>query len=121
MEAVFYEGVVSIANLLISIFVLIFAIFFLHRMRHHRGKKPWVLLFFAIIVFLVLQIFNVLGIVGLFDLTQYRLYFDLIFLAIMLLTFIMQYNLVLHSERVIEEHRRVLALKAQQENKPKKK
>ena len=111
MDYSFLQGMISIANLLISLFVLIFAIFFLGRMHHHRKKKPWVFLFGAVIVYFALQVANILSYAGLFNMEVFRFYFDLIFLAIVLFTFVLQYNLVLHSDRhqlhkKIEEHRK---------------
>lgn len=108
MVSLFLQGMISYANLLLALFVLIFAIFFLKDTVHHKHRNPWVFLLCAVVVFFLLQVINVLSIVGLVNLNSFRFVFDLLFLAIILFTFIFQYTLILKSEKIfIRQHARV--------------
>lgn len=101
MTEIFIEGVLSIANILLSIFVLAFAIIFLRKTVHHRNRNPWLFLMVAISVFFLMQVLNILSILGFMNVSFLRYYLDSMFIAIVLFTFIFQYNLVLNSELIV--------------------
>jgi len=99
--SLFVQGMISFANLVIATFVLIFAIFFLRETVHTKYRYPWIFLLVAVIVFFSLQIVNVLSLFGFVEIGMYRFIFDLLFLAVILFTFIFQYTLILHSEKIM--------------------
>jgi amino acid transporter len=104
----FFQGMISYANLLLALFVLVFAIFFLKDTVHHKHRHPWIFLLCAVVVFFLLQVINVLSILGILNLNNFRFIFDLLFLGIVLFTFIFQYTLILKSEKIfIQQHQRV--------------
>ncbi len=107
-DSLFLQGVMSYTNLVLALFVLVFAIFFLRETAHTKHRQPWVFLLFAIIVFFSLQVVNVLGILGFVNISSFRFIFDLLFLTIILFTFIFQYSLILHSEKLmIQRHEKI--------------
>jgi len=88
----------AITNFLISLFILVFAIFYLRSVWRSNSRNPWLLLFFAIIVFFILQVANLLSVAGYFSMVEARWVFDAVFLAIVLFTLIFQYYLLYLSE-----------------------
>ncbi|MCF7799290.1 hypothetical protein K9M74_05290 [Candidatus Woesearchaeota archaeon] len=99
--ATYISGMLTFANFLIALFVLLFAFSFLHKTRHAKERRPWVFLLIAVTIFFFMQIINIFGLFGVMDLDIYRSYFDSMFLAIILFTFIFQYNLILNSELIL--------------------
>jgi len=97
----YIPGVLTFANFLIATFILIFAMSFLRKTKDAKDRKPWLFLLIAVMVFFVMQFVNILGLAGFFPLDYYRSYFDSMFLAIILFTFVFQYNLILNSELIL--------------------
>jgi hypothetical protein len=97
----YIPGVLTFANFLIATFILIFAMSFLRKTKDAKDRKPWLFLLIAVLVFFVMQFVNILGLAGFFPLDYYRSYFDSMFLAIILFTFVFQYNLILNSELIL--------------------
>ena len=97
----YLHGVFAIANIILSVFVLWFAFSFLKRTSQGKDRNPWFFMFFAVVVFFVMQLINILHLFGITDFTTYRIYFDSMFLAIILFTFVFQYNLILNSELIL--------------------
>ena len=97
---VFIQGALTVANLLVSLFVLIFAILFLARTKSVRARQPWIFLMIAVIVFFIMQLFNTLVILEVAHIEGYQFIFDSMLIAILLFTFIFQYNLILNSELI---------------------
>ncbi len=88
----------AIINFLIALFVMVFAIFYLKNIWRTDSKKPWLLLFVAIVVYFILQSANLLSVAGYFSMNIARWIFDLVFLVALLFTFIFQYYLLYLSE-----------------------
>lgn len=103
----YISGMLTFANFLIATFVLIFALSFLKKTKHAKDRKPWVFLLIAVVVFFLMQFINILGLAGFFTLDVYRSYFDSMFLAIILFTFVFQYNLILNSELILISRKQV--------------
>lgn len=97
----YLHGVFAIANMVLSLFVLWFAFSFLKRTSGGKDRNPWFFMLFAVVIFFVMQVINVLHLFGITDFTTYRIYFDSMFLAIILFTFVFQYNLILNSELIL--------------------
>ncbi len=97
----YMSGVLTFANFLIASFVLIFALSFLKKTKNARDRKPWVFLLIAVVIFFLMQFVGILSLAGFFSLDVYRSYFDSMFLAIILFTFVFQYNLILNSELIL--------------------
>ncbi|MFP4195955.1 MAG: hypothetical protein ACLFSN_04275 [Candidatus Woesearchaeota archaeon] len=96
----FMQGALSFANILISIFVLVFAISFLKKTVKRKDRNPWIFLLIAVIVFFFMQVTKVFDLLGYINISGYSFYMDSMFIAIILFTFIFQYNLILNSELI---------------------
>lgn len=96
----FIQGSLSFANILLAVFVLFFAISFLRKTKENRDRNPWIFLLIAVVVFFCIQILKVLELMGHINLNTYMFYLDSMFIAIVLFTFIFQYNLILSSELI---------------------
>ncbi|MGM5481804.1 MAG: hypothetical protein ACQESE_05345 [Nanobdellota archaeon] len=96
----FMQGALSFANILISIFVLVFAISFLKKTVGVKDRNPWIFLLIAVIVFFLMQVAKIFHLLGYIDISGYSFYLDSMFIAIILFTFIFQYNLILTSEKI---------------------
>lgn len=90
--------VFAILNCLLSIFVLVFAIFYLRQVWGSKSYYPWMLLFIASLIYFVLQAANLLSVAGYFSMDVARWIFDLVFLVVLLFTFVFQYFLLTVSE-----------------------
>ena len=91
--------VFAILNFLIALFVLVFALFYLRNVWNTKSKTPWLLLFVAVLVLFVLQSANLLSVAGYFSMDSARWIFDLVFMVVLLFTFIFQYYLLSCSEK----------------------
>ncbi|MBN1175617.1 hypothetical protein JXA48_03160 [Candidatus Woesearchaeota archaeon] len=96
----FIQGSLSFANILLAVFVLFFAISFLRKTKENKDRNPWLFLLIAVVVFFCIQILKVLELMGHIHLDTYMFYLDSMFIAIVLFTFIFQYNLILSSELI---------------------
>lgn len=94
------QGILSFTNIFIAVFVLVFAASFLKKTESHRHRNPWIFLFCAVIIFFFIQILKVFELLGQVDLGGYMFYLDSMFLAVVLFTFVFQYNLILNSELI---------------------
>ncbi len=99
--AEYIPGMLTVANFLIASFVMVFALSFLRKTKNVKDRRPWVFLLIAVIIFFLMQFVNILGLAGFFQMDAYRSYFDSMFLAIILFTFVFQYNLILNSELIL--------------------
>jgi hypothetical protein len=104
----FLQGSLIITNLLISLFVLVFACMFLHSTKSVEGRKPWLFLLFAVVIFFVMQVVTAIWFFTGLDTTQFTYVFNSMFIAILLFTFIFQYNLILNSEliTIVRKHKK---------------
>lgn len=94
----FIQGSLSFANILLAVFVLFFAFSFLKKTKENKDRNPWIFLFMAVVIFFIIQILKVLELMGHINLDVYMFYLDSMFIAIILFTFVFQYNLILNSE-----------------------
>lgn len=105
----FIQGSLSFANILLAAFVLFFAISFLRKTKETKDRNPWFFLLVAVVVFFCIQILKVVELMGYINLDTYMFYLDSMFIAIVLFTFIFQYNLILSSE-LIQIKRKTIGL-----------
>ncbi|MGM5480357.1 MAG: hypothetical protein ACQESC_02770 [Nanobdellota archaeon] len=94
------HGALGIANIIISLFVLCFAIVFLKKTVKVKDRNPWIFLLIAVVVFFAIEVLKIASFVGWINLHAYSFYLDSMFIAILLFTFIFQYNLILNSELI---------------------
>jgi len=96
----FIQGSLSFANILLAVFVLFFAISFLRKTKYTKDRNPWLFLLVAVIIFFCIQVLKIFELLGHIRLDTYMFYLDSMFIAIILFTFIFQYNLILSSELI---------------------
>ncbi len=101
MDFTSFESIINIANLFISLFVLIYAWSFLKQTADVRDRKPWVFLFIATIVFFIFELVGVLDLFKLSTIPGVTSLFETIFIALILFVFIFQYDLILKSDLIL--------------------
>lgn len=101
MVASYLGGILEIANVFISLFVLIYAWSFLKQTQDVRDRKPWVFLFIAAVVFFAFEVVGVLDIFALSQIPGLRNFLESAFIALILFVFIFQYDLILKSDLIL--------------------
>ena len=99
--SLYLGGMLEIANVFISLFVLVYAWSFLKQTSDVRDRKPWVFLFIAAIVFFCFELIGVLGIFELFTIPGLRSFLESVFIALILFVFIFQFDLILKSDLIL--------------------
>lgn len=90
----YFENLLNVSDVFISLFIIGYAIFFIAKTHSSKHRRPWEIMFFAIICFLLAEIFTVLGqfqiayIPGLINVLK------TLFIGLMLLVFSMSYDLI---------------------------
>ena len=97
----YINGILEIANVFISLFVLIYAWSFLRQTSDVKDRRPWVMLFIAAIVFFIFEIVGVLNIFQLSSIPGLRSFLESTFIALILFVFIFQYDLILKSDLIL--------------------
>ncbi|MBW2983036.1 hypothetical protein KY327_01905 [Candidatus Woesearchaeota archaeon] len=128
MVASYLGGILEIANVFISLFVLIYAWSFLKQTQDVRDRKPWVFLFIAAVVFFAFEVVGVLDIFALSQIPGLRNFLESAFIALILFVFIFQYDLILKSDLILitrkmakegDEEEKVIEEKLGTDDKPK--
>lgn len=101
----YVQGTLTFANLMLSIFVMVYAASFLQKTQDSSHRKPWSSLFFASIVFFLLESVKALHFLEIINLGNSAFYLDSLFIAAVLFTFILQHK-VLVEQGVILIHGR---------------
>lgn len=101
MDFTSFDSIIGIANLFISLFVLIYAWSFLKQTADVRDRKPWVFLFIATIVFFIFELVGVIDLFHLSEVPGVTSLFETIFIALILFVFIFQYDLILKSDLIL--------------------
>jgi hypothetical protein len=94
-------GILEIANVIISLFVLIYAWSFLRQTADVRDRKPWVYLFIAAAVFFLFEVLGVLDVFNFSNIPNLRSFLESAFIALILFVFIFQYDLILKSDLIL--------------------
>jgi hypothetical protein len=99
MTLMFITQFLGWVNVFISLFIIIFAFVFFKRTEPHDDRKPWLFLFFSVIVFFVIELSGVIPRTA--ALTDYRNFMKTVFIAIVLYVFVFQYNLLNKADEII--------------------
>ncbi|MBD3209498.1 hypothetical protein GF367_03705 [Candidatus Woesearchaeota archaeon] len=97
----YLSGILEIANVFISLFVLIYAWSFLRQTADVKDRKPWVFLFVAAIVFFLFEVVGVLDVFNISKVPGLRSFLESAFIALILFVFIFQYDLILKSDLIL--------------------
>jgi signal transduction histidine kinase len=101
------RGVLSVANVFIAIFIVIYAMLFLKQTRSHRERRPWDYLVVASTIYLVYTLFTMLlanygsQIIFNLSLEELSIFFQFIYSGLILLAFISQTDLIFKNEIII--------------------
>lgn len=97
----YWTEILSFANVIISLFVVAFAIVFLKKTEPINGRKPWVYLFMAVVIFLLFQIFKVIGLFSAGAWPELADFLQTLFIGLVLYVFIYQYHLLYKSGVIV--------------------
>ena len=92
--AEYWSEILSFANVFISLFIVAFAIIFLKKTTPIKGRKPWVYLFTAILIFLLFQIFKIIGLFSFGMWPELADFLQTLFIGLVLYVFVYQYHLL---------------------------
>src|SRR4030042_1195594 len=101
------KGVLSLSNVFIAVFIVIFAMLFLKQTRSHRERRPWDYLVVASVIYLLYTLFTMLiqnyGEQMVFNLSldELSIFFQFIYSGLVLLAFISQTDLIFKNEIII--------------------
>ncbi|MBN1274936.1 hypothetical protein JXA12_01450 [Candidatus Woesearchaeota archaeon] len=101
MANAYLSGILEIANVFISLFVLIYAWSFLRQTADVRDRRPWVFLFIAAVVFFIFEVVGVLNVMNLSNIPGLHSFLESAFIALILFVFIFQYDLILKSDLIL--------------------
>lgn len=103
--AEFIQGTLTFANLMLSIFVMVYAASLILKSPTRQHKIPWVSLFFASIVFFILESAKALHFLGFIDIGSATVYLDSLFISAVLFVFVIQHRILVGQEFILI-HRR---------------
>jgi hypothetical protein len=86
-------------NVFISMFIILFAFVFFKKTEPHEDRRPWLFLFFSVIVFFIIELSGVIPSTA--RLTDFRNFFKTVFIAIVLYVFVYQYNLLNRADKIV--------------------
>ena len=101
------KGVLSLSNVFIAVFIVIYAMLFLKQTRSHRERRPWDYLVVASVIYLLYTLFTMLiqnyGEQMVFNLSldELSIFFQFIYSGLVLLAFISQTDLIFKNEIII--------------------
>jgi len=102
MEMNYPQGIFIIVNTLLALYIFIYALVFLKRTNEHpiSERRPWILLFFGALFFLLSQILSVIWLYGnqaIFGMNIFtiKVLFEFVYGGLVLLAFITQSHLIL--------------------------
>jgi|GEM_PF-5288938 len=99
-------GALEVAKVIITVFVLLYAFYFLRRSEHYHDRRPWVALFFAAIFLFITELVGVLllfntGISSVLFYNQLQRFAEFVFLGFFLFSFIYQHQLLLRHKVIM--------------------
>lgn len=101
------QGIFSLANAFIALFIVIYAFLFLKKTRSHKERRPWDYLFIASTIYLaytllsmLLTIYDVRTVFGL-NISELNIFFQFLYTGLILLCFISQTDLIFKNEIII--------------------
>ncbi|MCF7871566.1 hypothetical protein K9L97_00885 [Candidatus Woesearchaeota archaeon] len=97
----FWREILGIANVFIGLFVLAFAILFLKKTAPMNDRKPWVILFIAVIVFFFFQLCKMIGVFSFGIWPELSDFLQTLFIGLVLYVFIFQFHLMHKQGRII--------------------
>lgn len=97
----YFSSMLDVANVFISLFVLVYAWSFLKQTADVRDRKPWVFLFIAAVVFFIFELVGVLGVFDVFMIPGLQSFLESVFIALILFVFIFQFDLILKSDLIL--------------------
>ena len=95
------SGILDIANVFISFFVLIYAWSFLRQTQDVRDRRPWVFLFIATAIFFIFEVIGALNVFNISQMPGLGSFLETVFIALILFVFIFQYDLILKSDLIL--------------------
>lgn len=101
MDFDYLQSILVIANVFISLFVLVFAYVFLKNTEPERDRKPWIFLLIAIAVFFLFELVSMLDVLSAQPLFEIKDFFKTVFIAIILYVFVFQYSLIKGSNKIL--------------------
>jgi len=102
----YIQGLFTIANVIIALFISLYAYLFLTKTNKHRERRPWDFLFVSSLLFLIFELvslfvyFGIIQFVG-FDLLVVSKIFEFLYSGFVLLAFINQHDLILKSHLIL--------------------
>ncbi|MBU0667317.1 MAG: hypothetical protein KKB65_07625 [Nanoarchaeota archaeon] len=102
----YLRGLFVVVNFIVGAYIVSYAYVFLTRTKSYPDRKPWDFLFIAAIVFLISALFAILNLYKLeqffgMDIITIRIIFETAYAALVLLAFITQSQMILHSDLII--------------------
>lgn len=101
----YFEGLLNVADVFISIFIIGYAIFFLSKTHSTKHRRPWEIMLFAIICFFLAEIFTVLGQFNILHIMGLINVLKTLFIGLMLLVFTTSYSLI-NEDMVIKKRQK---------------
>ena len=101
------KGVLSLSNVFIAVFIVIYAMLFLKQTRSHRERRPWDYLVVASIIYLIYTMFTMIlanfgaQMILNLSLEELSVFFQFIYSGLILLAFISQTDLIFKNEIII--------------------
>lgn len=83
----YFESLLNVADVFISIFIIGYAIYFLSKTHASKHRRPWEIMLFAIICFFLAEIFTVLGQFNIINIAGLINVLKTLFIGLMLLVF----------------------------------
>ena len=102
----YVHGLFAIATLCIAIFIAVYAHLFLVKTQQQRERRPWEYLFVASILYLIFEFlsllitFGAINLVGV-DIIMVSKLFEFLYSGFVLLAFVSQHDLILHSHLIL--------------------
>jgi len=101
------QGIFSLANAFIALFIVIYAFLFLKKTKSHKERRPWDYLFVASIIYLSYTVVSMLltlyhiDVMMNLNLIDLNVFFQFIYTGLILLAFISQTDLIFKNEIII--------------------
>jgi hypothetical protein len=95
------EGILEVANVFISVFVLFYAYSFLAKTSSVKDRKPWIFLFIASIIFFLFEFLGAVKLLSAFEIPSLRYFLGTTFIGLILFTFIFQYDLIQKADMIL--------------------
>jgi len=101
------RGIFSMANAFIALFIVVYAVLFLHKTKSHKERRPWDYLVIASIIYLgytlLSMLFSIYGVrtIFSFNVTELSTFFQFVYTGLILLSFISQTDLIFKNEIII--------------------